>query len=216
MIANATATSTASAIAFADPLPLFPLGTVLFPGGRLTLRIFEARYLDLISTCMRQGQAFGVVCLNKGGEVGKAEDGVRFESVGVLAELLDVDAEQAGILKVVCRGGQRFALQSAIRDPQGLWLASGVELIEADPQPALEPRYQDTAAALARAMDALAERDPGLFGPERHLDDAGWVANRWCELLPISLAAKQKLMELDEPNLRLSLVDDFLRERKVI
>ena len=199
-----------------DTLPLFPLGAVLFPGGRLTLKIFEARYLDLISSCMRRSRPFGVVCLNKGAEVRQAEDGVRFESVGVLAELLEVDAEQPGILKVSCQGGQRFKLQSATQDAQGLWLASGVSLIEADPQPALDPRYRDTADALARAMSALAQRDPGLFGPERRLDDAAWVANRWCELLPVSLAAKQKLMELDEPMLRLSLVDDFLRDRKVI
>jgi hypothetical protein len=74
----------------------------------------------------------------------------------------------------------------------------------------------NTVAALAEAIRKLADQDQHPF-PEPHaLDDAGWVANRWCELLPVPLSAKQKLMELDDPVIRLSVVDGFLRDKKVV
>ena len=90
-------------------LPLFPLQAVLFPGGLLSLKVFEARYLDLVSTCLRETQPFGVVALRQGSEVRKAgEPVVVLEDIGTTAELLEVDSTQPGILQVRCRGGQRF------------------------------------------------------------------------------------------------------------
>ena len=96
-----------------DPLPLVPLQTVLFPGGLLPLKVFEARYLDLVGHCLRSGEPFGVVCMSRGAEAGDTPEGVRIERVGVLARIEDVDAEQAGILKVRCIGGSRFRLREA-------------------------------------------------------------------------------------------------------
>lgn len=196
-------------------LPLFPLGLVLFPGGLLQLKVFEARYLDLVGQCMRSRTPFGVVCLTQGGEVGSAK-GVRIEQVGALATIEDVDAEQAGILKVRCLGGQRFRLTAApVQQTNGLWVAD-TELLDDDERLAPPTSAAATVEALRQAVASLREQGALPFAEPLHFDDAGWVANRWCELLPISLAAKQKLMELDDPGVRLQLVDEFLRSKQVV
>jgi len=195
-------------------LALFPLRSVLFPGARLPLKVFEARYLDLVGRCLREGTPFGVVCLRQGGEVGRG--GVRFEREGVLARIDDVDAEQAGILQVRCTGTQRFALAG---EPQqqsdGLWLAMAIRQPDDDVL-APEPALVSTVQALASAIGALREQGSTPFVEPYRFDDAGWVANRWCEILPISLAAKQRLMMLPEPQLRLRLVDEYLRGKGVV
>ena len=197
------------------PLPLFPLQTVLFPGALLGLKVFEARYLDLIAACMRTQQPFGVICLRQGTESGRGP-AVQLENVGVLAHIDEVDAEQPGILRVRCVGGARFRLQGApSQRDNGLWVAS-VEPIAADPLRLPGPAVLQTVSALAEAIRKLQAQDQLPFAPPYKLDDSGWVANRWCELLPVSLAAKQKLMELDDPVIRLSLVDGFLRDKKVV
>jgi len=196
-------------------LALFPLRTVLFPGGLLMLKVFEARYLDMIGRCMRTGSPFGVVCIAQGQEVGAAT-AARLESVGVLARLDEVDAEQAGILKVRCTGHERFRLDRApSQQADGLW-SGDVTVLPHDEVASPPPALHGTVQALSQAAAALRERGPLPFHEPLRLDDAGWVANRWCELLPISLAARQKLMELDDPVVRLQLVDDFLRGKQVV
>ena len=198
------------------PLPLFPLQTVLYPGALLGLRVFEARYLDLVSECLRGKQPFGVVCLKAGQETGHGSQPVRVEGVGVLAELAEVDAEQPGILRVRCVGRQRFRLREAPRQQgNGLWVADA-DAIAPDALRLPGPAMLATVTALADAIRKLQTQDRMPFATPFRLDDAGWVANRWCELLPISLAAKQKLMELEDPVIRLSLVDGFLRDKKVV
>ena len=198
------------------PLPLFPLQMVLFPGAVLGLKVFEARYLDLVSTCMRSRHPFGVLCLKAGSDAGRSENPVQMETVGVLAYIEDVDAEQHGILRLRCMGGERFRLTGTVtqRD-NGLWVAPA-ETMAPDAVRTPGPATLRTATALAEAIRKLAAQDRTPFAPPYRLDDAGWVANRWCELLPISLAAKQKLMELEDPVIRLSLVDGFLRDKKVV
>ena len=199
-----------------DPLPLFPLQTVLFPGGLLPLKVFEARYLDLVGHCLRSGEPFGVVCMSRGTETGDNPEGVRIERVGVLARIDDVDAEQAGILKVRCVGGSRFRLREApVQLPNGLWVGPA-ELIEDDAPRLPERALQPAVEALQQALEALLAQDVKPFAEPLQWRDAGWVANRWCELLPITLAAKQRLMELEEPSMRLQLVDEFLRSRQVL
>ena len=202
-----------------NPLPLFPLKTVLFPGALLGLKVFETRYLDLMSECMRQGTPFGVICLRQGQEATRdrtAEAATELEDVGVLVRIDDVDAEQAGILSVRCTGTQRFRrIGEPGRRDNGLW-TSQAELIPDDPPRAPGPAMATTVAALAEAIGKLKEHDQQPFAEPYRLDDAGWVANRWCELLPVPLAAKQKLMALDDPVIRLSLVDGFLRDKKVV
>jgi len=199
-----------------DVLPLFPLRTVLFPGALLGLKVFEARYLDLVADCMRTQQPFGVICLRQGSEAGPSKNTPELEAVGTLAHIDEVDAEQPGILRVQCSGGQRFRLQgTATQRDNGLWQAP-VQLVPQDPLRMPGPAMLQTVTALAEAIKKLQERDAEPFAQPYRLDDAGWVANRWCELLPIAMGAKQKLMELDDPVIRLSLVDGYLRDKKVV
>ncbi len=196
-------------------LPLFPLQSVLFPGGLLQLKVFEARYLDLVGRCLRERIAFGVVALRQGREVRHGPDAVAFEAVGTLAELIDVDAPQAGILQVRCRGTTRFALGATRQQSDGLWLAEATDIDDDEPAPPPAPQL-DTVKSLAKAIGSLKAQGVLPFLEPYRFDDAGWVANRWCELLPIPLAAKQKLMELPDAGVRLRLVDDFLRTHKVV
>lgn len=196
-------------------LPLFPLQTVLFPGGLLSLKVFEARYLDLAATCLREQQPFGVVALLKGHEVRRGDDAVVFESIGVLAEMLDVDSTQPGILQLRCRGTQRFRVDSAAQQADGLWVAQA-ELLPGDEPAAPAEAMHETVRGLANAIASLKGKGVEPFEAPYRFDDAGWVANRWCEILPIPLAAKQKLMELPDGNVRLGLVDEFLRGKGVV
>ena len=199
----------------APELPLFPLHAVLFPGGLLGLRVFEARYLDLIAACLREREPFGVVALTSGGEAGPPAAAVAFEAVGTRAELISADSDQPGILQVRCRGTQRFRVTSSRRQADGLWLAQ-VTTIAADAVLAPGAALLGTVRALATAIATLEAQGEVPFPPPYRFDDAGWVANRWCEILPIPRAAKQRLMELSDPALRLQLVDDFLRSKGLV
>jgi Lon protease-like protein len=197
----------------ARELPLFPLNAVLFPGGLLGLKVFEARYLDLVTTCLRERQPFGIVALRTGSDVRRSAEAVSFENIGTLAELVNADSEQAGILQVRCSGSQRFSVLSSRQRKDGLWLARA-DAVDDDQAVAPLPSMLETVKALAATIGTLRAKRPFLE-PYR-FDDAGWVANRWCEVLPISQAAKQKLMELPDPTVRLQLVDDFLRSKGVV
>jgi Lon protease-like protein len=196
-------------------LALFPLQTVLFPGGLLSLKVFEARYLDLIATCLREQRPFGVVVLRSGGETRKDPRPVSFESIGVMAEVLDADSAQPGILQVRCRGTGRFEVLSQHQQADGLWVATTQTRADDDD---VAPRQTqlDTVRGLANAIASLKAQGSEPFLHPYHFEQAGWVANRWCEILPISNAAKQKLMELPDPQVRLQLVDEFLRSKGVV
>jgi Lon protease-like protein len=197
-------------------LPLFPLQSVLFPGAQLQLRVFEARYLDLVSRCLREQQPFGAICLRQGNEVRSADDeSVLLETTGVLAKLEEVDAEQAGVLRVRCLGTQRFEIDEPLQQSDGLWVARAW-LIDDDAAVAPAETMVATVRALANAIGALERKGGSPFVKPYRFDEAGWVANRWCELLPISLAAKQKLMALEDPQMRLRLVDEYLRGKGVV
>jgi len=203
--------------------PLFPLRAVLFPGGLLRLKVFETRYLDLVADCLREQRPFGVIGLRSGSEVHDKARPVRFEGTGTMAELIDVDAPQANLLQVRARGTQRFTLGAVEQHDDGLWHAQTTPWAD-DPPLAPTPEMIPTVRGLASAIAALkappapgetTAPEPPFLEPYR-FDDAAWVANRWCEILPISQAAKQKLLELTDPMVRLSLVDDYLRSKGVI
>jgi Lon protease-like protein len=197
-----------------SPLPLFPLSTVLFPGGLLPLRIFEVRYLDLIGQCEREGTPFGVVALHQGSEVRlpgvPAEE---FLQVGTLAHVRAIERPRPGLIHIVCEGGGRFRIQAARQLPHGLWTAD-VQALPDDAAVAVPPDLRPVATALEQLLDswrarAIPEEQWPLRAPW-HWDDCGWLANRWCELLPLPPTVKQQLMELDNPLVRLELVGDLL------
>ena len=207
-------------------LPLFPLQSVLFPEGLLPLRIFEVRYLDMISRCHKAGAPFGVVCLTAGTEVqrppptdppqrptGDAFANEAFFDVGTLAHITELTRPQPGLLMIRCTGGQRFRVQRSDKLKHGLWTAD-VELLAEDarvpvPEDLAYPR--EALQQLVQRIELQVEQraDVPVLQPYRW-DDCGWLANRWCELLPLNPTLKQRFMSLDNPLLRLELVADTL------
>jgi Lon protease-like protein len=199
-------------------LPLFPLGTVLFPGGVLPLRIFEVRYLDMVGKCRKADAPFGVVSLTSGSEVRKAgADAESFAAVGTLAVIREFESPQSGLLQIECVGTQRFRVRRTELQKYGLWVAE-VEAVIADTAIEIPDDLQHTATALRRLVETLEERRRAQgaeavrlpIGEPYQFDDCGWVANRWCELVPMQLELRQRLMELQSPLMRLELVSDLL------
>ena len=195
-------------------LPLFPLGSVLFPDGLLALRVFEVRYLHMVRKCHETGAPFGVVSLSEGREVrqaGVADE--RFHDVGTLAVIEQLDNPQPGLITVLCRGIQRFRITERHHSTHGLWTADIVQLDE-DLTVAVPDDLQKTADALAQVLQTLRQRNPdipnAITPTPAQLNDCAWVANRWCELLPVPMELKQRMMELGIPLVRLELVGDVL------
>jgi uncharacterized protein len=194
-------------------LPLFPLSTVLFPDGVLPLRIFEVRYLDMIRRCHRAGAPFGVVSLTRGSEVRQPGAKEAFADVGTLATITDLETPQAGLMIIRAGGTQRFRITAREQLKHGLWVAD-VERLPSDVAVPIPEDLQAAPAALRKLIDALQQKNTSAaqmpVQPPWRLDDCGWVANRWCELLPLPLDMKQRLLELDNPLIRLELVSDVL------
>jgi Lon protease-like protein len=202
-------------------LPLFPLGTVLYPGGLLPLRIFEVRYLDMIGKCHKTGAPFGVVALTQGSEVRKPDDAPggdgfaseAFHAVGTLATITAFSVPQPGLMVIRCSGAQRFEISNREKLKHGLWIAD-VTRLDGDQAVPVPDDLRGAAHALGKLIKTLQERalpaEQMPLEPPYHLDDCGWVANRWCELLPMPLELKQRLMELDNPLVRLELISDIL------
>ena len=184
-------------------LPLFPLRTVLFPGGPLPLRIFEPRYVDMISRCMKSGVGFGVLLIRNGSEVGPATT----HELGTVATIVDWDQLSDGTLGVVVIGGARFMLRSSRRQDDGLNLGT-VDLLETEPRVALPERFHDMARLLEGVFEDLG---PHYRHVSQDFGDAGWVGFRLAELLPIDLEHKQHCLELFDPVARLAFLEPLLQ-----
>ena len=181
-------------------LPLFPLRSVLFPDGELRLRIFEARYLDMVRQCGRQGTGFGVCLILDGEEVGAPAVPA---AVGTLAQIIDFNADADGLLGLVVRGQQRFRVRrSRVRD-NGLIMADVACLPMPAPQ-RLMPEHGLLGIVLQQLVQrfggALANVDQQLF------DDAAWVGFRLAEMLPFSNPERQALLQCDDANARLDQI----------
>ncbi|HEX5163580.1 MAG TPA: LON peptidase substrate-binding domain-containing protein [Steroidobacteraceae bacterium] len=177
-------------------IALFPLHTVLFPGGPLPLRIFETRYTDMVRNCMREQQPFGVVLIQEGEEAGPV---ATTATVGCSARIADFYTLQDGLLGISCVGERKFSVQRVWRAPDGLNLAN-VSWMEPEPRVPLPEEYAQFGATARRALEELAGHYQHV---EKHFDDAAWVGARITELLPIGLNDKQVLLELDDPIARL-------------
>ena len=197
-------------------LPIFPLGTVLFPGGALPLRVFEARYMDMVRDCMQRDTPFGVCLITSGREVG---DTPRHEAVGCLARITEWDMAQLGLLQIRTRGGERFRIASSRVQHDGL-IRADVELIAPDSDEPIPEQFAMCASLVRRIVEDLVEKEPSALGRmvgEPYLyQSASWVSNRLCEFLPIPAKAKQRLMELPDPLARLSIVHQYLEQHQVI
>lgn len=205
-----------------DPnwLPLFPLNAVLFPDGILPLKVFETRYIDMVRDCMRRDAPFGVVLIKSGQEVGSAAEP---ETVGCLAHITHWDAEQLGVLMLRTQGGQRFRIMET-RTFKDQHLEGRIELIAPDTPSILTKQHEACAATLSLVMHDIGEKGRAEMGDEfddpfpetLRLNDAGWVANRWSEILPIPLKARQKLLELSDAHSRLEIIHQYLLQHHII
>lgn len=181
---------------------LFPLNTVLFPGGPLPLRIFEARYLDMISQCLKDDAPFGVLLIRQGNEVGPATT----HDVGTLARIVDWYQGSDGLLGITAIGERRFHVISSHREPSGLNVGE-IELLPDEAPMVLPEEYGAMRGILRGVLDDLGRLYESL---ERHMDDAGWVSSRFVEILPIDLEQKQHCLENCDPAARLKLVQELL------
>jgi len=177
-------------------IALFPLHTVLFPGGPLPLRIFETRYTDMVRRCMREQQPFGVVLIQDGDEAG---DVATTATVGCTARIADFHTLHDGFLGISCVGDRKFRVLRVWRAGDGLNMGE-VSWLPPERELALPERYGHLATTVRRALDDLAEHYEHV---ERKFDDAAWIGARLTELLPIELTDKQALLELDDPIERL-------------
>ena len=185
-------------------IPLFPLRTVLYPGGPLPLRIFEARYLDMISDCMKTEKPFGVLLIKEGAETGPANT---FD-VGTLARITDWYQGSDGLLGVTAIGDRRFRLLKAERQADGLNVGD-VELLDAEKAVPLPVEFQPMAGILAGVLDNLGK----LYEPlDKDYEDAGWLSYRFAEILPISPEDKQMYLEIEDPIERLQRIRSVLRD----
>ncbi len=190
-------------------IPLFPLNTVLFPGGLQPLKIFEQRYLDMAAACMKDSTPFGICLIDKGGEVGSAAVP---HPVGTLATIARWEMEQLGILMIDALGGRRFRIIETQVGANNL-LEGTVELLAELPPTPLPQERERLLPLLQRIVSDL--------GPERipephRFDSAEWVGYRITEVLPIQNLAKQKLLELDDPLTRLEILEKYLNQRKLL
>jgi Lon protease-like protein len=187
-------------------IPVFPLSTVLFPGGVLPLRVFEARYMDMTRDCLKRDRPFGVCLIREGAEVGVPAVP---EAVGCLAKITDWDMQEQGILSLRTRGGQRFRIVAHRTGSQGL-ITADVELIPAEPRLAVPAQYAGCAQLLEMVV---ADQGKSIFAEPHEFGDAAWVGYRLADILPVPLVAKQKLLELDDSLQRLAILQRFLEQR---
>lgn len=186
-------------------IPLFPLHTVLFPNGTLPLRIFEPRYLDMISNCMKGGNGFGVCLIKEGSEVGKAAE--TYET-GTLSEISYFNVDANGMLCITAQGTQRFHILSRAIQPNQLTVAD-VELLPNEPSHDIPREFLPAVDILRNLLDQLGYPFAKL---EKHYDDASWVGSRLAELLPLRLEHKQYLLQLDDPVQRLDRLWQLMEE----
>jgi len=189
----------------AAELPLFPLNTVLFPGGLLPLRVFEQRYLEMAKSCLRDGTPFGVCLIREGAEVGTP---AMHENIGCLAHITQWDMEQLGLLQLVAHGGRRFRVLATRIRADGLILGSIERLAEETDAPIAE-KFGACRQLLERIVDEHGER---LFAKPFLLDSSAWVGARLAEMLPLPAATRQKLLEIDDGRRRLEILQRLLVE----
>jgi Lon protease-like protein len=194
-------------------LPLFPLKTVLFPGGLLPLKVFEQRYIDMTKACLRENRPFGVCLITRGDEVA-ADRGATpdIAGVGTLARITDWDMPELGILHVATHGEGRFQIRRHDVQPSGL-VVGEVTPIPTEPTKSLAETY----APLANLLELIATRvGPQNFPVERDYGDASWVGYRLAEFLPLPLHIKQSMLEINDADVRLQVLQKFLAQQGVL
>ena len=184
--------------------PLFPLSTVLYPDGPLPLRLFEARYIDMVGRCMRSGTPFGVVAIKEGRETGPS----LVHELGTLARIVDFYQGSDGLLGITAIGDARFRLVDERVADDGLRMGR-IAHVAPEPSAPLPARV----SALAEMLDSILDDLGKLYeGRDRLLDDATWVGYRFCEILPLSVPQKQHCLEIEDPVARLEIIATVLSQ----
>ena len=195
---NATNNETDSALII-KRLPIFPLKTVLFPEGPLSLKIFEPRYLDMLTECEKNGTGFGVCLIRDGNETGKAAD---IYLTGTLAQVTFWENRKDGLLGVSVKGERKFHILDKTVEKNELTVAE-VKLVELEPVQAVPEQFLPMVTVLEKIMQTLKHPYITL---EKKYNNACWVGSRLGELLPLSLEKKQQLLEMNEANARLAML----------
>ena len=194
------------------PLPLFPLGTVLFPGALLPLQLFELRYLQMIGECERHGTGFGVVTLSQGREVHRpGEAAEQFETMGTRVQIERIERPQPGLVKVWCRGMGKFRIEATQQRSDGLWTGQ-VQALPPEPAVQVPEDLRHLSAQMHEVLTQLSAQPSEVphWAEAWRLQDCGWLSNRWGELLPLPLQMKYRLFALQEPLVRLELIGDMV------
>ena len=194
-------------------LSLFPLRTVLYPGGLLPLKVFEQRYVEMTKACMMNSRPFGVCLIVQGEEVASPGGAPpEIASVGTLARITDWDVPQVGILHLATVGETRFQIRKQSTQPNGLVVG---EVTNLEPE-AAQP-LADEFKPLAQLLELIATRvGPRNFPAERNFDDASWVGYRLAELLPLPLSIKQSMLEINDADVRLKVLQKFLSQQGLL
>ena len=199
-------------------VPLFPLSTTLFPEGLLPLKIFEPHYLAMVKKALNEKTPFGVVTLTQGSETRVAGQQVGFSDIGVLAHIESFEEIKPNLFFLLCKGVERFTVLSKAQESSGLWVAE-VSVLPVDAPKPIPKELQEAADKLGKVIVSFqkhhikAQEMP--FTQPYRLDDCGWVANRWCEMLPLNPSQKELLLSQNNPRLRLDLVNDILDEIQI-
>ncbi len=190
-------------------VPLFPLRTVLFPGGPLPLRVFEPRYLDMVSDCVKHDRAFGVVLLAEGPEVG-GDLTASMMTVGTMAKIVDWYQGTDGLLGITAMGTDKFRLLTTERRASGLNMGE-IAVLESEPADCIPDEFQRWPEILRAVVDNLGT----LYETTgRHYDDASWLSFRFAEILPIEIEQRQQCLEMDDPVERLRFLRPLLRQMR--
>ena len=183
-------------------IPLFPLNTVLFPGGPLPLRIFEARYLDMVSDCLKREQGFGVCLIEQGSEAGPAHT----YTVGTLARIRDWSKGADGLLNILALGSLRFRVTRVRTQHNGLNLAE-VDWLPEEPAMPLPETAIPLVELLQQMLVQMQERYALVTSA---YEDASWVGYRLAEILPLPIAQRQYLLEISDPHMRLDIIGTLI------
>ncbi len=187
-------------------LPLFPLNTVVFPGGRLSLRVFEQRYLDMVKQAIADDAPFGICAIREGAETGTPAVP---HAVGTLVRVTDWDMPETGILHIDTRAQERFVIRDLRTEPSGLVVGT-VDPVSSEPPVAVP---DDVGLAVEILRHIVAEYGDAHFPAPHEFDNAVWVGYRLSEVLPLKLGTRQNLLEMNDAVTRLRILAEFLRKQ---
>lgn len=177
-------------------IPLFPLSTIVLPGGQLPLRLFEPRYIDMVKNCFKTDTGFGVCLIQDGREAGAIAEPY---PQGTLVKIIDFDQGPDGLLHITAEGQQEFNLLTYAANSDNL-LVGEVQLLEPSEPTAMNESYSELSEKLAVILEYV---EPSIKYEQKQMDNPDWICNRLLELLPLSAASKFELLQLPDTRSRL-------------